>query len=244
MPTSAQTYTAGIKDRCSSWGADLAGIADVEPLKALRLSPPDLLDRFARAVSLAVQLPLAVFDTISTQPTPIYSAVYKTANQILDQIAFRCAVALQEDGYRSLPIPASQILDRQGLYAAISHKAVARMAGLGWQGKNLLLITPRYGSRVRLVTVLTEAPLEVDGPISNRCGKCTDCQASCPVNAIKGVPTQSHYDRRNDAVDMARCAGHLTTRFQDLPHIGAPICGICIKACPFSRKRPSRPPAP
>ena len=74
----------------------------------------------------------------------------------------------KKEGYQSLPIPASQVLDRENWYAAISHKAVARMAGLGWQGKNLLLITPQFGSRVRLGTVLTEAPLFVDTPVKNR----------------------------------------------------------------------------
>jgi epoxyqueuosine reductase QueG len=241
MLNSSDAYTQSIKDRCMDWGADLVGVADVDPLKGLRVSPAHLLDGFSRAVSLAIQLPFAVFDMISTQPTPIYSSVYKTANQLLDQLAFRCATMLQEDGYRSLPIPASQILDTKALYGAISHKAVARMAGLGWQGKNLLLITPRYGSRVRLVSVLTRAPLRVDGPVKNRCGRCTQCRDACPADAIKGVGTTDHYGSRNEAVDMAKCAGKLQNEFKDLPHIGAPICGICIKACPFGRKpRPAK----
>jgi len=54
-------------------GADLVGIAHVEPLKELRVDPPDLLKSFTRAVSIALKLPQAVFEGISDRPTPISS---------------------------------------------------------------------------------------------------------------------------------------------------------------------------
>lgn len=235
------TYTETVKSRIRAWGADKVGVADTEPLRALRVDPPDLLAPFSRALAIAIRLPVAVFESIADRPTPIYSNVYQIANRLLDELAFRSAVSLQNDGYSSLPVPASQVLDRENFYGAISHKAVARMAGIGWQGKNLLLITPEYGSRVRLVTVLTDAPLEVDGPVKNRCGKCTACQEACPAGAIRGLPTESHYASRNEALEFSKCADLLTGRFAGLPHIGAPICGICIKACPFGRKKAERP---
>jgi epoxyqueuosine reductase QueG len=217
-------------------GADLVGVADVDPLKALRLDPPDLLDPFSRAISMAVQLPGAVFEGIRERPTPIYLSVYQTVNRILDEIAFRTSVALQREGDLSLPIPASQVLDREEWRGAISHKAVARMAGIGWLGKNLLLVTPQYGSRVRLVTVLTTAPLDVDGPVPNRCGSCHECRDACPAGAIKGVSTRDHYKDREEAMDFSRCVAKTAGEFAKLPEIGVPICGICIKVCPFSRK--------
>lgn len=229
-------YTDQIKNKIVGWGADLVGIADVEFLKELQTIPPDLLYPFTRAISIAVQLPVSVFEMISEQPTPIYASVYQTANRFLDEIAFKISKQLQSDGYLSLPIPASQILDRENWYAAISHKAVARMAGLGWQGKNLLLITPEYGSRVRLVTVLTNAPLKTDAPIKNRCGKCMLCHDVCPVGAIKGVNTEDHYKNRDEALYFHKCVEKLTGEFAKLPDVGVPICGICIKVCPFGRK--------
>ena len=229
-------YTKEFKDRIIGFGADLVGIANVDPLKELTLDPPDLLKPFLRAVAIAIKLPAAVFEQIVDRPTPIYKSVYTTANLILDQIAFRTAMALQNDGFHSLPIPASQVLDQENWYAAISHKAVARMAGLGWQGKNLLLINPQYGSRVRLATILTKAPLEVDGPIKNRCGICTACQDACPAQAIKGVNTKTHYENRNEAMHFSRCVEKVSGEFAMIPEVGAPICGICIKVCPFGRK--------
>ena len=229
-------YTEEFKDRIIGFGADLVGIADVDPLKELTLDPPDLLEPFVRAVAIAIKLPAAVFEQIVDRPTPIYKSVYTTANLILDQISFRTAMTLQNDGFSSLPIPASQVLDQEKWNAAISHKAVARMAGLGWQGKNLLLITPRHGSRVRLATILTMAPLEVDGPVKNRCGVCTACQDACPAQAIKGVNTKTHYENRNEAMHFSRCVEKVTGEFAKIPEVGAPICGICIKVCPFGRK--------
>jgi len=229
-------YTEKLKKKIRGFGADLVGIADAEPLKELKVNPPDLLTPFSRAVSIALQLPAAVFEQISDRPTPIYKSIYQTANLILDQIAYKTAIALQNDGFCSLPIPASQVLDKENWHAAISHKAVARMAGLGWQGKNLLLITPQYGSMVRLVTVLTNATLNLDGPVKNRCGDCAACQNACPAQAIKGVNTETHYKNRNEAIYFSRCVEKTVGEFAKIPEVGAPICGICIKACPFGKK--------
>jgi len=233
----SDTYTNTIKAQAIKWGATLVGVADIIPLKELKTYPPDLLDPFVSAVSMAVALPVWTFEMISHRPTPIYKSVYETANRILDEIAFRTALLLQGDGFYSLPIPASQIVDKKNLCGAITHKAVARMAGLGWQGKNLLLITPQYGSRVRLATVLTKAPLVPDEPLENRCGKCTLCRDACPVGAIRGVNTKDHYGNRDEAMYFSRCAEKLMEEFAELPEIGTPICGICIKVCPFGRKK-------
>ncbi|RPJ13558.1 MAG: epoxyqueuosine reductase, partial [Desulfobacteraceae bacterium] len=119
---------------------------------------------------------------------------------------------------------------------AISHKAVARMAGIGWQGKNLLLITAKYGSRVRLVTILTSALLKADSSVKNRCGECTMCRDACPVGAIKGVGTKTYYRDREEAIYLSRCAGKLAGEFAAIPDVGVPVCGICIKVCPFGRR--------
>ncbi len=231
-----KAYTVDLKEKIMGLGADLVGVADLEPLRELEyISPGNLLEPYTRAVSIAVQLPGSVFEMVTDQPTPVYSNSYKTANRLLDDLAFKTAVLLQKGGYKCLPVPASQILDWDNLYGAISHKAVARMAGLGWQGKNLLLITPRYGSRVRLATVLTNAPLTPDKPIKNRCGTCTACRDACPVQAIKGASTEDHYQDRDEALYLSRCAEKLIDEFAKLPNVGSPICGICIKACPYTK---------
>ena len=234
--TSPDNYTKEIKKKAIGFGADLVGVADVEPLKQLKLNPAGLLDGFVTALSIGVRLPQSVFEQITDHPTPLYSNVYQTANRMLDEIGFRTAMVLERDGWKSVPIPASQVLDRKHWYGAISHKAVGRMAGLGWQGKSLLLVTARYGPRIRLATILTSAPLTIDGPVKNRCGKCTRCRDACPVGAIKGIGTRGHYKSRNAALHFTRCAEKLVNEFSKLPDVGAPICGICIKVCPYGRQ--------
>ena len=234
----AESHTENVKKKIKALGADLVGVADAEPLSGLKLEPPSLLDPFCRAISIGVRLPAAVFDGIVDRPTPVYSAVYQTANRLLDEIALCTANMLERDGFKGLPIPASQIVYERDWYGAISHKAVGRMAGLGWQGKSLLLVNAKHGPRIRLVTVLTDAPLDPDGPIKNRCGKCTLCQEACPVEAIKGVGTEAHYASRTEALHFSRCVGKLVGEFKELPNVGAPICGICIKVCPFGGKSP------
>lgn len=229
-------YTDKLKYFVLEQGADLVGITDTASLEGLKTIPEDLFSQFSHGVSIAVQVPTAVFEMISDQPTPLYSSVYQTINRFLDEIAFKTSRMLQKDGFFSLPIPASQTLDRKNWHAAVSHKAVARAAGNGWQGKNLLLITPEYGSRVRLVTVLVDAPLVSDKPVRNRCGECMACRDACPAGAIKGLNTRDHYESRNQAMYFDKCVEKLTVEFQQLPDVGVPICGICIKACPYGKR--------
>jgi len=228
-------YTEKIKANIIELGANLVGVADTESLTKLTLDPPNLLDSFPRAISIALRLPTAAFEQIIDQPTPLYSSVYHSANRILDQIAFHATNVLQRDGFKSLPIPASQVLDRENWYGAITHKAVGRMAGLGWQGKSLLLVNPDYGPRIRLATILTDAPLNIDSPIKNRCGECNLCREACPAGAIKGVGTKDNYKSREEALYFSRCVDKLVGEFSKLPNVDAPICGICIKVCPFGR---------
>ena len=89
---------------------------------------------------------------------------------------------------------------------------------------------------MRLVTVLTDTPLVIDAPMKNRCGPCMLCRDACPVDAIKGENTKDHYGNRDEALFFTRCMEKLTKEFAKLSEIGAPICGICIKACPFGKK--------
>jgi epoxyqueuosine reductase len=230
------SYTESVKKRVLGLGAHVVGVADLRPFHGQRAGSPELLEPFHRAISIAVRVPRAVFETISDRPTAVYAKAYLTANRILDDIAFRAAVMLEQDGHKALPIPASQVLDRENWLGAVSHKAVGRMAGVGWQGKSLLLVNPLFGPRIRLATILTDADLLVDGPIKNRCGSCVECRDACPAQAIKGVSTNDRYADRNEAVILSKCVSKVVGEFSNLPEVGASICGICIKACPFGQR--------
>lgn len=250
MVRDSHAYTNVLKERIKGWGGDLVGVADVMPLKDLPVDPSDLLEPFSTAVSIAVSLPWATFCEIKDKPTLIYENIYQTTDRILDELAFKTAKCLATDGFYSLPIPASQVTDEKKLYGSISHIAVARMAGLGWHGKNLLLTTRLYGSAVRLITILTDAPLTVDGPVKNLCGKCTRCQEACPAGAIKGISTKDHYCDRDEALFFDKCVEQLKKHsimlnrypLKDSERDPKPtyhklICGLCVKACPFGQTK-------
>ncbi len=226
-----------LKNFARECGADLIGVADLALLKGIQTEPEDLLEGYSRAVSIAVALSNGVIDPIVDVPTPIYQQHYFKVNLLLDDIALRVSGKIQEMGGKALPIPASQLLDLENWTSYISHKAVAIAAGLGWQGKSLLLVTPDYGPRVRLVTILTDLPLDADEPIKNLCANCTECTDACPVGAIKNVNTDSHYARRNEALDFKKCVERVYDKNTQLPFIDSPICGVCIRACPQGKKR-------
>ncbi len=234
--------TQQLKDFARECGADLAGIADLQLLEGIQTEPVDLLKGYTKAVSIAVRLADGVIDPILGCPTPMYQQHYLKVNALLDDIAVRVSQFLQAAGHKALPVPASQLLNKTEWYSYISHKAVAIAAGLGWQGKSLLLVTPQCGPRVRLVTVLTDAGLKADPPIKNRCGKCSSCTEACPAQAIKNVNTKTHYADRNEALHFDRCVAKVSQEFTKLPFIDSPICGVCIRACPWGQRKRARKP--
>ncbi len=226
-----------IKSIAKQAGAELAGIADLEGFSGkLPTVPDDLLAGYRFALSAAVRLDDAIVSEIKDHPTLEYAELYRQINKKLDCVAARVVEWIESEGAHARAVPASAIIEEERLLGAISHKAVARMAGLGWQGKSLLLVTPKFGPRVRLVTVLTDLPLVPDGPIRNRCGTCQECTKACPAGAIRNMRTESHYETREQAVALEKCHALVKT-FAARPGIGARICGVCVRACPLGKKK-------
>ncbi|MFP4168440.1 MAG: 4Fe-4S double cluster binding domain-containing protein [Desulfonatronovibrionaceae bacterium] len=225
-------------DAARVWGADLAAVADTSRLQGIETDPADLLQGYPRAISMAVRLADGIMDPIVDRPTPLYSRHYQNVNALLDDIATRVSCLIQSWGGRALPVPASHILSEARFTAAVSHKAVALCAGLGWQGKSLLLVTPKFGPRVRLVTVLTDLDLPAAAPVKNKCGKCTNCVEACPAGAIKNASTELHFATRSEAVDLEACVEQLR-RNEKEAHIPPYLCGVCVAACPWGKRKKS-----
>ncbi len=229
-----------LKNFAIACGADSVGIADLARLEGIHTIPADLLKGYTRGVSIAVRLADGVIDPIVDCPTPLYQQHYLKVNALLDDIAVRVAQFLQEAGAKALPIPASQLLDKAEWYSYISHKAVAIAAGIGWQGKSLLVVHPRFGPRIRLASIFTDLALQPDEPLKNKCGKCVACTKACPAQAIKNVNTDSHYASRDEALHFERCVAKVSQEFTSLPFIDNPICGVCIRACPRGQRKRRR----
>ena len=181
-------------------------------------------------ISILYKLSDAIIKTITDKPSKVYFQHYRAVNTQLDLLALLAVRELEKAGYNGLPVAASQsITTYEGYYP---HKTVAVRSNLGYIGKNCLLITEKYGSKVRLATVLTDFPLQVDLPKpENQCGECNICAKICPAGAISGKNfTQSM--SRADFFDAEKCSAHMKT-YHDIGR-GA-VCGLCISSCPKNK---------
>ncbi len=185
------------------------------------------------AISFDVPLSDTIIDQIETAPTHTYFHHYRTVNAFIDRIALKCGLFLESQGYKYVPIPASQSVEgTQGIY---SHKYAAVMSGLGTIGKSGLFLSERKGPRVRLGTILTNCEFEVcDITPKGKCGECNICKNACPALAICGNEW-SEDASREDIIDAKACSDYMKKAFQKIGR-GA-VCGICIKVCPYGNKR-------
>jgi len=199
----------------------LFGVADIKGIREEFHLDGDLIDKFDSAVSLGKRLLDAMLEGIKDRPTALYFHHYRQINFFLDRGAFLVASHIQDLGFKALPIPASQIIDWEKQSSHVSHKEVGYLAGLGWIGRNNLLINSELGARFRLVTVLTDMPLAVDKPLKEDCNTCKKCLAPCPAQAIK---------KEREDFDHLACFEKLK-EFRKSGIVSQYICGVCVKAC-------------
>lgn len=223
-------------------GALVSGVAD--------LTAPDIhqevvaqggewLGMFPRAISIAYRLQDGIVEELPDHHRQAVVArlydfhIYRTVNDLLDGMADRVATELQEAGFRAVPVPTSVSVDPTGFMGAMSHKLVARAAGLGWIGRSCLLITPQAGPRVRLVSVLTDAPLQAGSPLPRDCGRCRLCVDYCPARAFTGEAF--HPDSPlAERMDVRACREYRRLAKESS---GVTICGVCVAVCPYGRSR-------
>ena len=138
-------------------GADVAGVADMSRYDREILGfDHDVLHAYPYAISFGLLVPSGVLETLTDGPTLFYLHHYRQVNYRLDIIAYELAKAIEARGGRALPFAASQMADWQNQKGHISHKHIGVSAGVGWIGRNNLLVHPRFGARVRYNTVLTD----------------------------------------------------------------------------------------
>lgn len=128
------------------------------------------------------------------------------------------ALSLAKEGVTS-----KALCDKEGLM----DKGIALRAGLGFIGRNTLLINPTYGSAVNIGYLLLDRRVEPDEPLERDCGSCTQCVEACPQGVIG--------DYKLQAKD---CISYLNqSRFSSYSDLKGFIygCDICLRACPFNR---------
>lgn len=118
--------------------------------------------------------------------------------------------------------------------APILERDWAELAGLGWKGKNTLLIHPQAGSYFFLAEIIIDAELPYDSPMRDYCGSCRKCIDACPTDAIH---------EKGYLLDARRCISYLTIElrknipeeFKDKMDQWAFGCDICQDVCPWNR---------
>jgi epoxyqueuosine reductase QueG len=231
------SFQARLERIAKEHGADLFGVADLtSAVDFVCKQGGERLKEFPRAISVGIHLSDAVVDELHRHDDPgailPYEALYRSVNSHLDKAAMLLARIIQEEGYEACPIPASQTVDSSKLTGKVSHKLVANLAGLGWVGKNCLLITQDYGPRIRLSSVLTDAPLRAGSRMDEDCGSCLACVRFCPVTALTGVPFEP-LEPREVRFTAELCDGYMTKRAGLLGVQG--LCGLCVYVCPRGR---------
>jgi epoxyqueuosine reductase len=225
--------TESLKKFTSELGVSLLGVADITDARNEFNLDVKLRNNFVRGISLGQRLVRSVLEEIVDKPTPLYFHLYRQVNFFLDRSAFLLSSRIQDSGYNALPIPASQIVNWERQQGHLSHKKIGYLAGLGWIGRNNLLVNPELGSQFRMVTVLTDMPLLPNKPLNSDCGECVLCLSTCPAAAIK--ETQEDFDHQ-------ACFEKLK-EFRRSGVVSQFICGVCVKACRgFSKGKPGSTP--
>ncbi|MDY7221557.1 tRNA epoxyqueuosine(34) reductase QueG [Halalkalibacterium halodurans] len=115
---------------------------------------------------------------------------------------------------------------------ALSDRAVAERAGIGWSGKNCAVITPEFGSYVYLGDLVTTIPFPPDIPLTDQCGTCNKCVDACPTGALI----------QGGQLDSQKCIAFLTQTKGFLPEkyrkkLGNRLygCDTCQQVCPANK---------
>jgi len=152
----------------------------------------------------------------------VYAKEYKRLNDVLDETAARLAI---ETGGIALPATvidiASEINRVEDYYSmAVSHRVAAEQSGIGWRGKNELIVNPRHSCAIRLASVVTDLALERTAPTLMGCGDCRACLDACPILGSK--------DRLENYREQ--CLRYIVSLELD-----SDVCGKCVKACVSSK---------
>jgi epoxyqueuosine reductase QueG len=181
-------------------------------------------------IVLAVPMLLPI---VESGPSINYQELYTTSNILLDQMAYRLSVYLNERGHASIPMPRDgygnlDILLKK-MPACFSHVYAAKYAGLGTIGLSHNLLNPQYGPRARYVSVLTAAEFKGDLVHDHDlCSACGFCARLCPSQAL--TPRK---DRIAADLDSVACTLH----HKQLVAESRFPCGVCIKVCPVGEDR-------
>ena len=223
-----------VKKAAKLYGADMVGVSKLDRrwiytkgFHLVKRTEYDIHipDEYAYVISMAVAMD---YDYYKYTPTFIAGADTGLGYSKMAFTAGLLAKFLRQLGYKAIPT---------GNDTAMS-VPYAIQAGLGELGRNNILITPRFGPRVRLCKIFTDFPLVCDEPIefgvTEFCEACKKCAKHCPPQAIP------HGSRSVEPVNKSNAGGTFKW-YSDLEKCfkfwakNACDCGNCIRVCPFNK---------
>ena len=195
-------------------------------------------------ISIGKKLDDSILDKLIDGPTLEYYEHYNNINKELAELTNKIQKDLHNIKINSILIKPTISLGSsdnrkylKSLSYDISHKMVATRAGLGWIGKTDLLISKKFGPRLRLVTILLDHDPGVTAiPIDkSNCGKCNICVIKCPAQAANGMlwSIRTHRDLFFNAFKCRDKCGELA---KQRLNVDERICGLCVSVCPIGKK--------
>ncbi|MBA7472445.1 Epoxyqueuosine reductase [subsurface metagenome] len=224
------TENAALWDLIPGLDVNKVGVVRLSEWKGTKLeeSALNLLPRARSAVVFAREIYPEILDLVSPGRTTGAASL----NDLLDsnaeflsgrltKAAYDAARAFHSIGLKALPLPARGCpMDARFLEAVFSYKHAGQAAGLGKLGWHSLLITPDFGSRVRLSCCLTEAELEpTNADMTIECDNCGICLKNCPAGALAEPKPGEQYSINKFACNSFRSAS------------GG--CSECMRLCPM-----------
>lgn len=205
------------------------------------------------AISIACALDPSELSKLSNGFSEQYFNECIAASEKSSDLAFKLTDYLREKGFNALTIkgslietePIATIRESETFSSVPSavfevHRLAATHAGLGWIGKNGLVVTKHYGPAVMLATVFTDAPLDCATEVFlSRCGRCKECAKACPAGAID-IFNRASINNIEKMIDIDLCAKECESLTHELDGRATNFCGICIYACPYTKSYLSR----
>ena len=187
-------------------------------------------------IAIAIRMQPEIIERINDGPTEEYFREYNRINEKLDSIVMSCVKYIEAKGFNAIEQTTTFVTSDDNLTTSLPHKTVATRAGLGWIGKSALLITPQYGSAIRLSSVIANMPLPIDSPINeSKCGNCINCVVACPAKAIKNTIWNVN-TTREQLLEAFKCRQKARELLKQRIGVEIFLCGKCIEVCPYTKK--------
>jgi len=230
----------GLREYARELELDLIGFCSADALEGAPADrkPGRYLANARNVISIGYGLNHTAIQNLPTTRSA-YVLEHDYANRHLDRASHRIARFLEERGFEAVGFDAGAGFYHEAGKAPqrfagdVSHKHAAVACGLGKFGLNNLVLSPEWGARIRLATILTDAGLD-PGPTlqESPCPiyRCQECVKICPVHALDGW--EGAYDPDIGwMIDKRRCYEYIFTTLK------GQRCGLCIKACSVGLNR-------